>query len=68
MNNLKIDFNAPLNIEDSERQTIGWRSNNPLICKNNGIEDVCAFCTTDHICRQTSRAWKKQYKKLSEEV
>ena len=67
MNNLKIEFNAPLNNGDSETQTYGCRANNPLICKYNGLEDVCAFYTTDHMCRQPSKAWKKQYQKLSEE-
>ena len=65
--NLKIGFSAPLNEIDTETQTYGCRANNPDICKNNGVEGVCAFATDDCICRKPSRAWKKQYLKLKGE-
>ena len=59
-------FNDPLNELDNEEQTYGCRANNPDICKNNGLEGVCAFVNVDCICRKPSRAWKKQYSKLKE--
>lgn len=65
-NNLKIGFNEPLSELDSETCTYGCRANNPDICANNGIPNVCAFASNDCICRKPSRAWKKQYLKLRE--
>ena len=62
---LKVPFNAPLNEIDTERQTYGCRANNPDICANNPITDICAFTSEDCICRKPSRAWQKQYHKLS---
>ena len=59
-----IGFNEPLNELDSETQTYGCRANNPDICSNNGILNICAFASDNHICKKPSRAWKKQYKKL----
>ena len=64
----KIDFNAPLHELDSEVQTFGCRQNNPNICGNNGIEDICAFASSDGICKKPSRAWKKQYTKLKNDI
>ena len=63
---VKIPFGAPLQEPDTESQTFGCRQNNPEICKNNGLSEVCAFARKDHICKQPSRAWKKQYYKLME--
>ena len=65
---LHIKFDAPLHEMDSETQTFGCRHSNPDICGNNGIIDVCAFCSKDNICRKPSRAWKKQYKELKGET
>mgnify|MGYP000386190409 FL=1 len=62
---LKVSFNAPLNELDTEVQTYGCRANNPYICANNSITNICAFTSEDGICRKPSRAWKKQYHKLS---
>jgi hypothetical protein len=61
---LRIPFNAPLNEQDTETQTYGCRQNNPNICGNNGLADICAFVSKDGICLKPSRAWKKQYQKL----
>ena len=61
---LRIPFNAPLNAQDTESQTYGWRQNNPDICGNNGLSGVCALASKDGICRKPSRVWKKQYQKL----
>ncbi len=65
---LRIPFSAPLNTGDSEATTYGCRANNPDICKNNGIEGVCAFVSNDNICKEPSRAWKKKYESLKSEV
>jgi hypothetical protein len=66
MSGLKISFNAPLNELDTEQQTYGCRVNNPDICANNGLVNVCAFASRDGICSKPSRAWKKQFAKLRE--
>lgn len=63
---LQFSFHAPLNSGDSETQTYGCRANNPNICKNADSVSICAFTTTDHICKKPSRAWKKQFLKLRE--
>ena len=59
-------FNAPLNPQDTEQQTYGCRANNPDICGNNGLPNICAFSSADCICKKPSRAWKKQYNKLKD--
>ncbi len=61
----KIPFNAPLHSLDTETQTYGCRANNPDICANNSIANICAFASEDGICKKPSRAWKKQYQKLN---
>lgn len=61
---LKIPFNAPLNKDDGENQTYGCRANNPDICSNNSMSNICAFASDDCICKKPSKAWKKQYYKL----
>ena len=63
---LKVPFNAPLNPQDTETSTYGCRQNNPDICAYNGLSGVCAFESSDCICKKPSRAWKKQYLKLKE--
>lgn len=65
MEELQVPFNAQLNELDTEAQTYGCRANNPDICANNSITDICAFTSEDCICRKPSRAWRKQYNKLS---
>jgi len=66
MDNIKVPFNSPLNPQDSESQTYGCRANNPDICANNGLCDICAFIREDSICKKPSRAWKKKYNELKE--
>lgn len=61
---LSIPFNAPLHSQDTELQTYGCIANNPDICGNNGLPNICAFFSEDCICKKPSRAWKKQYAKL----
>jgi len=63
---LRVPFNDPLNDEDTESQTLGCRANNPDICANNGIEGICAFASSDGICKKPSRAWKKKFAELKE--
>ncbi len=67
-NSLKIPFKAPLNPLDTPEQTYGCRANNPDICANCYLDGVCAFVTEDSICKKPSKAWKKQYERLAEEV
>ena len=61
---LRVPFNAPLREEDTEEQTFGCRQNNPDICGNNGLPELCAFVREDCICMKPPRSWKKQYKAL----
>lgn len=63
---LKIPLNSPLNELDTEEQTFGCRANNPNICANNYLQNICAFVSEDHICKRPSRAWKKKYLELKE--
>ncbi len=64
---LKVPFKAALMDGDTETTTVGCRANNPDICANNGLEGICAFASSDGICKRPSRAWKKQFQKLSQE-
>ena len=66
MSEIKFAFDAPLNDLDSEYQTFGCRANNPNICANCYLPNICAFSSDDGICKKPSRAWKKQYAKLKE--
>ena len=63
---MRFPFSAPLNQEDSPTQTLGCRQNNPDICANNMLPDICAFARKDGICMKPSRAWKKKYEELKE--
>lgn len=63
---LKRGFNAPLHEGDTETTTFGCRANNPDICANCYLENVCAFTRSDMICTRPTAAWKKQYQKLKE--
>lgn len=65
--NLKIPFHEKLNDLDSENQTFGCRANNPSICANNGLLNICAFTSEEGICKRPSKAWKKQYQKIKDE-
>ena len=63
---IRVSFNAPLSEKDTESQTYGCRANNPTICSNNSLPNICAFCSSDCICKKPSRAWKKKYNQLKE--
>ncbi len=64
---LRVPFKAPLQDGDTEGMTLGCRANNPDICANNGLDNICAFASPDGMCRRPSRAWKKQYETLKKE-
>ena len=61
---LRINFKAPLNPQDTEVQTYGCRATNPDICGNAYLEGICAFASNDCICKKPSTAWKKQFTRL----
>ncbi|HIA33041.1 MAG TPA: hypothetical protein EYN83_07460 [Nitrospinaceae bacterium] len=65
MHFLHVDVNAALKPQDSPCQTYGCRHRSPDTCGNNSLENVCAFVTTDNICKKPSFVWAKQYEKLS---
>ena len=53
-----------LNKGDTIDKTYGRRHLNLEIYSNNGIPDICAFCSKDNICKKTLRTWKKMYEEL----
>ncbi len=61
---LVIEPSAPLNLQDSACQTYGCRHQNPDNCRNNSIQNACAFVRADNICLKPTARWAKQYKKL----
>lgn len=61
---LIVPFTSPLNKNDTENQTQGCRHTNPDICGSNSITNICAFASSDEICKRPSRAWKKKYLEL----
>lgn len=64
----RFSLNDKLNVGDTENQTYGCRANNPDICKNCYVDNICAFTSEDHICKSPSARWKKYYKKLKEDT
>lgn len=56
---LLIPFDAPLNAQDTETQTYGCRQNNPNICGNNSLPNICAFVCEDGICKKTIKSLEK---------
>ena len=56
---LQVPFNAPLKELDTEIQTYGCRANNPDICANNSITNICAFTSEDCICKETLSCLEK---------
>ena len=53
-----------INEIDTVLQTYGCRHNNPDICSNNSLPDVCAFTSYDCICKRLPRSWKKLFEEL----
>lgn len=62
----RFDIHAPLNAEDSEKQTLGCRHTNPKICGKNSMPGVCAFVQNDEMCQSPPKSWPKQFQKLSQ--
>ena len=61
---LVIPSSDPLKPQDSPCQTFGCRRQNPEICSSNSMENICAFVTTDNICKKPPTSWAKQYENL----
>jgi len=61
---LLVDFHAPLKPNDTLTQTVGCRHSNPDICKNNSLQEYCAFTREDGVCLRPSKAWAKQFIRL----
>lgn len=57
-------YHAPLNLDDTEKQTVGCRHTQPAICSKNSLVNVCAFVRKDGMCLAPPASWKKQYHKL----
>ena len=64
---LTVGFVGTMASNYTETQTYGCRANNPDICGNAYLENICAFVNQDCICKKPSSAWKRQYKKLKGE-
>ena len=60
-------FHAPLNPQDTEKQTCGCRHTNPDICAKNRMPKVCAFVRADNICLSPPVSWPKQFQKLKQD-
>lgn len=59
-------FHLPLQVGDTEAQTVGCRHTNPDICAKHSLDDVCAFTRDDGMCLAPPKSWSRQYQKLSE--
>jgi hypothetical protein len=59
-------FHAPLDPDDTEKETRGCRHTNPDICAKNRIPNKCAFVTKDGMCYAPPTSWPKQFRKLQE--
>jgi hypothetical protein len=57
-------FHAPLEPQDTERQTLGCRHAKPDFCSKNCMEDVCAHVRRDGICTSPPMSWPKQFRRL----
>ena len=59
-------FHSPLQAGDTEQSTVGCRHTSPDICRNNGLEMVCAFIRPDNTCTKPPKSWPRQYRKLAQ--
>ena len=57
-------FHAPLELQDTERRTLGCRHAKPDFCSKNCMEDVCAHVRRDGICTSPPMSWPKQFRRL----
>ena len=60
-------FHAPLQEGDTLDSTVGCRHTSPVICRNNGLPDKCAFVRPDGMCLLPPRSWPKQFERLTEQ-
>ncbi len=63
---LHYALRAPLNPEDTATQTLGCRCHDRSTCCRDGIENVCAYASEDHICKSPSKIWPQVYKELKQ--
>jgi hypothetical protein len=54
----------PLDVQDTEHQTLGCRHATPDFCRNNATPGKCAFVRDDNICLLPPRSWKKIFTEL----
>lgn len=66
-NPLQFSLKDPLHALDTENTTYGCRANNSDICKNCYVENICAFSSSDCICKAPSAKWKKYFVLLKEQ-
>jgi hypothetical protein len=59
-------FHSPLQLRDSQKQTVGCRHTNPDICAKNNMPKKCAFVNPEGICYSPPASWPKQFVKLTE--
>ena len=57
-------FHEPFVDGDTEKQTVGCRHTNPVICAKNPMPSVCAFARADGMCLAPPASWPKQFHKL----
>lgn len=60
-------FDKPLQLDDSDKQTIGCRHTNPDICAKNSMPGKCALTSKTNICLTPPRSWAKKYWQLKSE-
>lgn len=63
---LCFSSNSKLNKLDTKDKTFGCRHSNPNICGASFIENICAFSSSDNICKKPPISWKKNYTKKVE--
>ena len=64
---LRINRLSPLHPTDTEKQTYGCRANNPDACANVLLDGICAFASSDCLCKRPTQMWKRQYRELLDE-
>ena len=60
----KNTFDTPLQVGDSETQTVGCRHTNPDICSKHSLPGKCAFISKNNICFTPPTSWSKKFIKL----
>lgn len=57
-------FHAPLEPQDTEKETLGCRLASPDICAKHSMQNVCAFVRDDGMCTSPPMGWRKQFRRL----